>query len=88
MELIDRNALKKVTKRLAELDKLIQATFEKSVLGGDMLDTFAEYARKYEAEKLALSGQAKQLSEQLEHGYIGTEHILLGMLQTEDCLPA
>jgi len=62
----DRNALKKVNKRLAELDKLLQAAFEKSVLGGDMSNTFTEYARKYEAEKQELTQQAKQLSVSIE----------------------
>jgi len=62
----DRNALKKVNKRLGELDKLIQAAFEKSVLGGDSSDIFAEYAQKYEAEKQELTQQAKQLSTSIE----------------------
>lgn len=31
----DKAALKKINKRLGELDRLIQAAFEKSVLGGD-----------------------------------------------------
>lgn len=61
----DRTALKKVNKRLAELDKLVQAAFEKSVLG-DMSDIFAEYARKYEAEKQDLTRQAKQLTASIE----------------------
>jgi len=62
----DRNALKKVNKRLAELDKLLQAAFEKSVLGGESSEVFTEYARKYEAEKQELTKQAKQLSASIE----------------------
>lgn len=62
----DKTALKKVGKRLAELDKLLQAAFEKSVLGGDTSNMFMEYARKYEAEKQELTTQAQQLSESIE----------------------
>ena len=62
----DRNTLKKVNKRLSELDRLIQAAFEKSVLGGDMSEMFTEYARKYETEKQQLTKQAKQLSTSIE----------------------
>jgi hypothetical protein len=62
----DKNALKKVNKRLGELEKLIQAAFEKSVLGGDLSDTFTEYARKYEAEKRELTEQAKQLTASID----------------------
>ena len=62
----DKNALKKVNKRLAELDKLLQATFEKSVLDGLSNDMFTVLARKYEAEKQELMKQAKQLSASIE----------------------
>ncbi len=62
----DRNALKKVNKRLSELDKLLQAVFEKSVLGGATSELFAEYARKYEAEKQELMKQANKLSASIE----------------------
>lgn len=62
----DRNALKKVNRRLAELDKLLQAAFEKSVLGGESSEIFTEYARKYEAEKQELLKQAKQLLASIE----------------------
>jgi len=62
----DRNALKKVNKRLAELDKLLQAAFEKSVLSGEASDIFTEYARKYEAEKQELTKQSKHLSASIE----------------------
>ena len=62
----DRNALKKVNKRLAELEKLLQAAFEKSVLGGESSGLFTEYARKYEAEKGELMKQANQLSASIE----------------------
>ena len=59
-------ALKSVNKRLAELDKLIQATFEKSVLGGLSAEMFTELARKYEAEKGELLEKAQQLSTSIE----------------------
>jgi hypothetical protein len=62
----DRNALKKVNRRLSELDKLLQAAFEKSVLGGSTAELFTEYARKYEAEKQEIMGQAKQLAASIE----------------------
>jgi DNA invertase Pin-like site-specific DNA recombinase len=63
---IDRNALKKVNRRLAELEKLLRAAFEKSVLGGEMSEIFTEYALKYEAEKQELTKQAKQLTASIE----------------------
>ena len=62
----DRNALKKINKRLAQLDKLLQAAFEKSVLGGESSEVFSEYARKYESEKQELTGQADELSASIE----------------------
>ena len=62
----DKSALKKVNKRLAELDKLLQAAFEKSVLGGAVSELFTEYARKYETEKQELMKQANQLSASIE----------------------
>jgi hypothetical protein len=62
----DKDALKKVNKRLGELDKLMQAAFEKSVLSGETSELFTEYARKYEAEKQELSQRAKQLSASIE----------------------
>ena len=62
----DRTTLKKVSKRLAELDKLLQAAFEKSVLGSDTSNIFVEYARKYETEKQELTGQAQILSASIE----------------------
>ena len=62
----DKNALRDINKRLAELDKLIQASFEKMVLGGGLAETFTEMARKYEAEKQELTKQAKQLSTSID----------------------
>jgi len=62
----DKTALKRINKRLAELDKLLQAAFEKSILGGDTSDMFAEYARNYEAEKQELTQQANELSTSIE----------------------
>lgn len=49
-----------------ELDKLLQAAFEKSVLSGEASDIFAQYARKYEAEKHELAKQAARLSDSIE----------------------
>ena len=62
----DRNTLKKVGKRLAELEKLLQAAFEKSVLGGELTRVFTEYAQRYEAEKQELKQQAKRLSASIQ----------------------
>jgi len=61
----DKTALKKVNKRLVELEKLLQAAFEKSVLGGAS-DVFANYAKKYEAEKEELTQRAADLSKSIE----------------------
>jgi hypothetical protein len=58
----EKRTLKAVNKRLAELDKLIQATFEKSVLGGLSAELFAGLAQKYEAERRELTEKAQQLS--------------------------
>jgi DNA invertase Pin-like site-specific DNA recombinase len=62
----DKTALKKANKRLAELDKLLQAAFEKSVLGGEMSDVFTDYAAQYEVEKRELTEQARQLAASIE----------------------
>jgi DNA invertase Pin-like site-specific DNA recombinase len=62
----DRSALKRLNKRLAELEKLLQAAFEKTVLGGEASELFAEYAQKYEVEKQELKQQAKQLTASIE----------------------
>ena len=61
----DKAALTKTNKRLSELDALIQAAFEKSVLGGDTSDIFTEYVRKYNAEKRELVQQVQQLEESI-----------------------
>jgi len=63
----DRKALKKLNKRLADLDNLIQAAFEKSVLGGGSPDMFTTLSKKYEAEKLELSKQAQELTSSIEN---------------------
>ena len=57
------NALKKAKKRLTELDKLIQAAFEKSVLSGE---TLTNLAQKYETEKLELTALVSQLTTSIE----------------------
>jgi len=63
----NKAALKKVNKRLAELEKLLQAAFERAVLGaGDSdnagtPDIFISYAQKYEAEKQELTQKAAEL---------------------------
>jgi glutaredoxin 2 len=62
----DRQAIKKIHKRLGELDKLIQAAFEKSVLGDESAEMFTTYTRKYEVEKKDLTQQAKVLSASIE----------------------
>ena len=62
----DKTALKRVSKRLDELDRLMQAAFEKSVLGGEASELFLEYARKYEAEKQELTKQVGQLTASIE----------------------
>ena len=62
----DRNALKKLNKRLGEPDKLIQAAFEKSVLSGTPSEMFTTLAQKYEAEKQGLAKQAQQLTTSIE----------------------
>ena len=58
----DKNALKRIEKRLAELDKLIKAAFEKSVLD----DTYSEYEQEYKAEKQELMKQAEKLSSSID----------------------
>jgi len=63
----DKKALKKINKRLSELDKLLQAAFEKSVLGGGSSDMFTALAQKYEAEKLELTKQAQDLTLSIEN---------------------
>jgi len=63
----EKKALKKITKRLSELDKLLQAAFEKSVLGGGSSDMFTALAQKYEAEKLELTKQAQDLTSSIEN---------------------
>ncbi|MCL2577292.1 MAG: DUF4368 domain-containing protein [Defluviitaleaceae bacterium] len=62
----DKNALKKIKKRFGDLDHLIQAAFEKSVLGSDSPEMFTMIAQKYEAEKKELSKQANDLSASIE----------------------
>jgi len=62
----DRNALKKVNTQLAEIDKLLQAVFEKSVLSDEATEIFTEYARRYEAEKQDLKKQANELTASIE----------------------
>jgi DNA invertase Pin-like site-specific DNA recombinase len=65
----DTAALKKVDKRLEQLDKLIQAAFEKSVLGGSSADTFERLNREYESEKFELLEVKKRLTANIEqHG--------------------
>ena len=63
----DKRALKKINKRLSELDSLLQAAFEKSVLGGGSSDMFTTLAQKYEAEKQELAKQAHNLTASIEN---------------------
>jgi hypothetical protein len=62
----EQRTLKNINKRLTELDKLIQATFEKSVLGDLSADMFSELARKYETEKRELTSKAQELTISIE----------------------
>jgi hypothetical protein len=62
----DKAALKQAQKRLAELDKLLKATFEKSVLGGASAEMFTELAAKHDSEKRELKTKAAQLSAAVE----------------------
>lgn len=62
----DKTALKKVKKRLAELDKLLQAAFEKSVLGGESSEMFTGLAQKYKGEKEDLLAQVNRLTLSIE----------------------
>ena len=62
----EKLALTATYKRLAELDKLIQATFEKSVLGDLSAETLAVFAKKYEAEKGELLKKSAQLTASIE----------------------
>ncbi|MCL2199648.1 MAG: recombinase family protein [Defluviitaleaceae bacterium] len=61
----DKSALKKINKRLDELEKLLQVAFEKSVLSGSSTDIFSAYAKKYEEEKQELMSQAEELSKSI-----------------------
>ena len=61
-----KRTLKNINKRITELDKLIQAAFEKSVLGGLSADMFMGLAQKYETEKQELTEQAQQLVTSIE----------------------
>jgi DNA invertase Pin-like site-specific DNA recombinase len=68
----DRNALNKINKRLADLDKLLEAAFEKSVLTDEAdetktaSDVFKKLERKYAAEKQDLTKQVKLLTASIE----------------------
>ena len=62
----EKRTLKSINKRMAELDKLIQAAFEKSVLGGLSADMFVGLAQKYETEKHELTEQAQRLAASIE----------------------
>jgi DNA repair exonuclease SbcCD ATPase subunit len=70
----DKAALKKANKRLAELDKLIRAAFEKSVMDSAFAETFEGMARQYEAEKRELAERAERLTEAIEqHSQTGND---------------
>ena len=62
----DRTALKRVNKRLVEINKLLQAAFEKSVLNGELAEMFTSLAQKYETEKQELTKQANDLTASIE----------------------
>ena len=58
----DSAALKKSEKRLAELEKLIQATFEKTILSGLSPESANKLIHGYESEKSALTEKISQLT--------------------------
>jgi hypothetical protein len=62
----DKNALKSLNKRISDLNKLITAALEKSVLGGKNAEVFAEAERKYTAEKKEKTEQADKLKAFIE----------------------
>ena len=62
----DRSALKVINKRLGELEKLLQAAFEKSVLMGESSKMFSKFEHKYTEEKQTLTEQAKHLTASIE----------------------
>jgi hypothetical protein len=60
-----KNELKKVTKRLAELDTLLKSIFEKSVLGGNS-EIFSKFETDYTEEKQNLTQKADKLTEDID----------------------
>ena len=63
----NKKVLAKINKRLTEIDKLLQAAFEQSVLGNNQgANIFNTYLNKYEEEKTALRHQANQLTAAIE----------------------
>ena len=62
----EKLALKAAQTRLAQLDKLLQATFEKSVLGDLSNEMLEEFARKYKTEKVELQEKVAQLTASIE----------------------
>ena len=69
----DRSALKKISRRLEELDKLIQAAFEKTVLSGQSSEVFTNLEQRYTAEKQELTEQSEILKRSIEK-YSQTEN--------------
>jgi DNA invertase Pin-like site-specific DNA recombinase len=55
----DEKELKQAEKRLSDIDRLIQAAFEKSVLS--KTDIFTGYMQKYESEKIELTDKVRNL---------------------------
>ena len=70
----NKKSLAKVNKRLVELERLMQAAFERSILHEQGVDIFTRYLVKYEGEKTTLMQQHSQLTtainqqSQTEHG--------------------
>ena len=70
----NKKSLAKINKRLIELERLMQAAFERSVLHEQGIDIFTRYLAKYESEKTELIHQVNTLTaaidkqSQTEHG--------------------
>ena len=65
----DSAALKKSKKRLTELEKLIQATFEKTILSGLSPESANKLIHGYESEKSALTEKISQLTAKINAGH-------------------
>src|SRR5690242_588826 len=64
----------------------IRAEIEKRITRGERFGTSVEVPLSKEAKKIL--NLAAEEAERLGHGYVGTEHMLLGMLQVDGSLAA